>query len=76
MKNLDILGMAIIVIVLGGEYTFACWLQDSINSAIPKGEWYNLIHLLSIIGHIFVLGGIYIAIAVYSALGILLLTKK
>lgn len=75
MKKLGIVGVAIIVIILGGEYMFASWLQDLINLAIPKGEWYNLIHLISIVLHIFFLGGIYIAIAFYSAFGIILLTK-
>ena len=49
MKNLGIIGIAIIIAVFGGEIMFANWLQDLINSTIPKGEWYNLIHLVSIL---------------------------
>jgi hypothetical protein len=56
MKKLGIIGIALIIIVLGGEYMFASWLQNIVNLAIPKGEWYNLIHLVSILCHIFILG--------------------
>lgn len=76
MKNLGIIGIAIIIVIFGGEITFAFWLQDLINSVIPKDEYYNLIHLVSIVAHIFILGGLYTAIAIYSTLALILLIKK
>ena len=76
IKNFGVLGFALLILILGGEYLFASWLQGVINSAIPQGEWYNLIHLVSIFAHIFVLGGAYVAIAIWSVVGILALASS
>ena len=76
IKKLGIIGMAIIIVVLGCEFLFASWLQDAINSAIPHNEWYNIIHLCTIIVHIWILGGLYLAIAILTALFVLYLAES
>lgn len=66
----------LIISILAIEYNFAIWLQSIINSAIPKGEWYNFVHIVTIVLHVIVLGSTYLAVAIYSAIGLFALFNK
>lgn len=62
IKSFGIVDIAFFAIIIGCEGLFATWLQGLINSAIPNGEYYNLIHLITILIHIFIVGPIYVSV--------------
>jgi len=65
-----LIGFLVGFLIIFLEYNFACWIQGSVNALIPRGEYYGIIHLATLIAHIFILGGIYIWLFVAS-LGII-----
>ena len=71
-----ILKALFIFIILSCEFSFAKWLQGLIDGIIPQGEYYMLIHVCTIIAHIFLLGSVYVAIAMGGAMLILGLISK
>jgi|688.fasta_scaffold03804_20 hypothetical protein len=57
---MKLLGILIGIIIIYFEYQFACWVQGNVNALIPHNEYYGIIHLATIVAHIFILGGIYL----------------
>lgn len=72
-----IFGILIGIVIIYFEYQFACWVQESVNAIIPKNEYYDIIHLATIVAHILVLGGVYVwfFIAGLSLVGLSIFSK-
>jgi hypothetical protein len=57
---MKLFGILIGIIIIYFEYQFSCWVQGSVNALIPHNEYYGIIHLATIVAHIFILGGLYV----------------